>query len=621
MAATFSSSPPAIDPLAFMSDVEQFSDGSDATYQQSGNFPWQVGWEEALGYAATFHDMLRDDRVSSITNSKSRLGAALVGHYQEIQVDENGNRLMDENGNYQLSPIMSVVWIASIPRGPKRNDLAAQDGGHQEWRSRCYYFVEKKGKGKGKGKGAKEGEYSCVDGPNDHFHAEDLAINMMLGTRKSEWGRERCWLNEGFFLVVYGIQPVVRQAVNRDGTLAVDKTGRPVYKIDQTAGHTNPSQVWPCGPNPDHRPNSKKPCCQEVLDRMGIQWRFGIIPPLPEPELPQYPPGYFGGGGEGSGGGGGGGSGQGGGHNHASGYFEPPTEFGTLPSNVDWDSVAGNYTQAAGAHVQRGIRSRAGTARINAASATHPIPGNNKRLASTLVPPCSRHPFSRREMASLRTSLRTSLTNIVLAARGPRPPDSVLPVNPAAGAPYAKVKLHQDAGTGLKATSLASAVRMREVAPIHVDTAQRTSAGVKPQAAGINGQAAAAVKGLRNQPVQPQLSAAGTGPKALPPAAPTRPHGATPSARKMLANPQGVAKDVVNPQTGGSATLRIKSQAQSRAVVPATPRTSIQVQVCRDPGSQLQAKGQGTVRSQGTIGSQGEVGNQRRVGAQGRVVS
>jgi hypothetical protein len=354
--------------------------------------------------------------------------------------------------------------------------------------------------------------------------------------------------------------------------------------------------VWPCGPNPHHRSNMKAPCCQDVLDRMGIQWRFGIIPPPPEPELPTYPPNYFGGGGEGSGGSSGGG-GQGGGHDHASGYYEPPTEFGSMPPGVDWDNVAENHKQAVGAHVKQGIRSRAGAARINAAGAAHPIPGNSKRSGSTPIPPRSRHTFSRHEMASLRTSL----TNIILAARGPSLPDRVLPVNPAAGAPYAKTQLQQGAGISSQAHSLAPVARMREVARVHVDTAQQTSAYVNPQAADIKGQAAAAVKGARKQSVQPQRGAAGAGPKALPPAAANRPQDITSSARKKPAYPQ----NVVNPQAGGSVAIRAKSQAQSGAVVPASPRTPMQVNVCRDPRSQLQARTQGRVRSQGTIGSHG----------------
>jgi hypothetical protein len=98
--------------------------------------------------------------------------------------------------------------------------------------------------------------------------------------------------------------------------------------------------------NPDPlRETSKAPCCQEVLDRMMIKWRFGIISsrePTPEPTLPEYPPGW-------SGGNGGGGNGGGSGNDHAaSGYYHPPTDFGFWPS--EW-SNSGAY-QAAGAYAQ-----------------------------------------------------------------------------------------------------------------------------------------------------------------------------------------------------------------------------------------------------------------------------
>ncbi|KAK3937196.1 hypothetical protein QBC46DRAFT_17169 [Diplogelasinospora grovesii] len=384
------SSPPEINPaLMYLSNIEAFDEGRRATYQGTGNFPWQVEWPEALGYAEYFYNRVRATNRHALTGNKSCLAAALVGWYQETLVDENNNPLVDAQGNYALDPtIKSALWLGSIPRGRRRTELA--NGGHRGWRQHCWYWIEEEKKGK------KTGEHVSVQGPKDgNVHVEDVVGNMMENWLDSPWGQERNWVDGSFYIVIFGVQPRIVQRRDRRGRLVFDQAGRAVYDIDTNSDPTEPGQVWPCGPNPEGRPNSKKPCCQAVLDRRGIQWRVGIIPPkeaTPEPELPQYRPGWTGGGGEGSGSGGG----SGGGDHPASGYYQPSSDYGSLPSDVNWDVYDQAYTQAAGASVQQGHK-HSGAAAAN-------MTGDMERPGSTPVRPRSQ----RRVRCSLRLPLSKS---------------------------------------------------------------------------------------------------------------------------------------------------------------------------------------------------------------------
>jgi hypothetical protein len=90
------SSPPDINPaLLYLSDIDAYDGGRRATYQGTGNFPWQVEWLEALGYAEFFYNKVRATNEDALTGNKSCLAAAVVGWYQEILLDENNHPVVD----------------------------------------------------------------------------------------------------------------------------------------------------------------------------------------------------------------------------------------------------------------------------------------------------------------------------------------------------------------------------------------------------------------------------------------------------------------------------------------------------------------------------------------------
>ncbi|KAK4148581.1 hypothetical protein C8A00DRAFT_38840 [Chaetomidium leptoderma] len=529
------SSPPEVNPaLLYLSDIDKFDDGTSATYQGTGNFPWQMEWPEALGYAEYYYTRLRAMKSDPITRHKACLAAALVGWYQEILEDENNNPLVDAQGNYVFDPaIKSVLWFGSIPKGQRRNELA--NGGHPRWRQHCWHWIEEKKKGE------KTGKLVSVEGPKGgNVHAEDVVHNMMESTLDSEWGRRQRWVDGSFYIVIFGVQPRMVQRRDRSGRPVVDWLGRPIYDLDTdiNSDPTEPGQVWPCGPNPHGRPDSKKPSCQAVLDRRGIQWRFGIIPPkepTPEPQLPQYPPGWTGGGGgEGSGSGGH----SGGGDHPASGYYEPPPPSSDYGSDPDWDVLDQAYTRAAaGTSVQQGEK------HFGAAAAN--MTGRNmNRPGSTPVRPHSqRRRVSKREMDSALASLK----KLTLAARGSSRPDAIIQVKPAAGAAPAKAQQQQQQ--------------------------QQQVAGPQQKVA------ASQQNGAKKQPVQsPQGAATSTGPNPktlLPHAAAHQPHGIASPARTKPANlpavvlPAGQQKPV-NAQ-GAAAPQQQTKPAKPQGPVPPPP--------------------------------------------------
>ncbi|KAK4243255.1 hypothetical protein C7999DRAFT_36420 [Corynascus novoguineensis] len=261
------SSPPEVAGLrSYWQDIQPLGDRGRTTWTQKAVVPWRVDWQEALGYARRFYNHVSVFPNASTDSTGTCLAAVLVALFQEP----------NEDGN--LSHTKSVITICTIPRGD-RNDritgwygrLWGPNGGHPEWRDKCYHWgLDDKG-------------------PEMNFasdlHAEDLAINLMLGFKAvaAEVGQPVHWLDD-MSMVIYG-----------------------------KFGSNQPGQVIPCRGG-----RRKRPSCQNVLDRMGIQWRFGTIPPrppTPEPQLPRYPDNWRGGNG-GSGGSDGGGSNRG--HNASS---------------------------------------------------------------------------------------------------------------------------------------------------------------------------------------------------------------------------------------------------------------------------------------------------------------
>ncbi|KAK4232951.1 hypothetical protein C8A03DRAFT_39376, partial [Achaetomium macrosporum] len=263
----------------------------------------------------------------TMTRSGSRLVAVLVAPYCEYRRQQVG-RTRDGKpvwGDWDQGVQKSMIFMSTIPRGDEEGSgfegtltrLQGPNGGHDAWRAHCYRT------------------FDPPQGPNSlryatQVHAEDHVINMFLNTwdktqtlaASNQYGIAVDWLG-GNFMVVYGLRR------NPQG---------------------EPGQVLPCGPYATDPENSKVPCCQWVLDRMEIEYRFGIaanIPRPPEPQLPAYPPG---------GGSGAGPSGQGdgrGGEPPASGH-RYPTGFTDLTSHIqysDWDmSGVPGYNPAARAY-------------------------------------------------------------------------------------------------------------------------------------------------------------------------------------------------------------------------------------------------------------------------------
>jgi hypothetical protein len=275
-----------------------------ATYTKHGTANRRLEWWEALRLGEQFYNnLVALFEAQSMTGNGSRLVAVLVAPY----VDRNISNLE-----------RSMIFMSTIPRGTRaspgaRNLLEGPDGGHDTWREHCYRT---------------EHRPTTAAGPwyATALHAEDNAINMFLSEVAVSIVDDIEWLGNNF-MVVYGLRAGVRET----------QQGRP-------------SQVLPCGPRSVDEHNNKVPCCQWVLDRMFIEWRFGIAggyPPRtvqepPEPQLPEHPPGR------------GSGSGQGGG-----GYGAEPPASGYRPQNpwtdewLDDDTAAQHWPDgAARAHVK-----------------------------------------------------------------------------------------------------------------------------------------------------------------------------------------------------------------------------------------------------------------------------
>jgi hypothetical protein len=297
------------------------------------------------------------------TDNGSCLAAALVVLFQE----------QEDSGAW--SGVKSMVFMSSIPRRIASTSVVGRLSDparwHPEWKGNCYYWVE----GPPKKKGGKP-TMVAMEGPT-RLHAEDVAIDMMLrfrdrletarnaaaqnppasgrGARGRKASRQDApqpppprvhWLG-GMSMLVYGVR-----AIKVPGPPKGKEKG-PTWIWTTTPE----GQQWPCGPPATEPHNNKQPCCQEVLDRMGINWRFGDIPPkepTPEPQLPPLPPGSSGGGA----GGGGSGSGGGGGYHpgYAKGPSHPSTEYG---SNV----FTSDYFAAGNAYVRNVIACRAAAAK------------------------------------------------------------------------------------------------------------------------------------------------------------------------------------------------------------------------------------------------------------------
>jgi hypothetical protein len=352
------SSPPEIGPpppQAHWEGVEVKGSGPFATWTQIGLIPWQVEWQEALEYAEAHYRHV-SGFTNGPTNNGTCLAAALVTLYQE------------DEGNGVWSDVKSIVFMSSIPRGidstTVHGRLSDPRRCHPTWKGYSYYWVEEPPKKKG-GKTT----MATMEGPT-RLHAEDVAIDMMLRFQdqleaagnaaardppppgRDAPGRKAPaqdaprpprvhWLGD-MSMLVYGVQ-------------ATKVPGPPKGRRPTWIWTVKPEgQVWPCGPPATDPHNRKEPSCQEVLDRMGIKWRFGIIPPkepTPEPELPPIPPGY-------SGGGGGSGSGGGGGYHpgYASGPNQPTSEYG---SNV----FTSDFFEASSAYVRNVMACRADAAK------------------------------------------------------------------------------------------------------------------------------------------------------------------------------------------------------------------------------------------------------------------
>lgn len=330
-------------------EVKQTGERTLATWTQIGVVPGEVEWEEALEYAAALYRYVYalPEEVGQTRNGTC-LAAALVSLF-EVYL-----------GNGIWSNVQSLVCISTIPRGLDRTSVHGRLSDptlcHPAWKGHSYYWVEVPAKEKG-------GKATMVlrEGPT-RIHAEDGAIDLMLrqvdqleaaqleaqnaaargrnarGREAEASGQEDApllgqvrWLGD-MSMLVYGVK-----SIKVPGPL---RRGRPTENWEVTPE----GQVWPCGPLATEPYNPKQPCCQDVLDRMRIKWRFGIIPPkepTPEPQLPSRPPGYYGDGGDdGSGGGGSGGYHPG----YASGPSQP-TSYGSHPWTSGGIAAADAYVQ------------------------------------------------------------------------------------------------------------------------------------------------------------------------------------------------------------------------------------------------------------------------------------
>ena len=360
------------------------------TYQEAK--PWEVGWAEALGYARDHYEYV-SNRPGAWTGNDSCLAAALVSVYREQQPDG------------KMSHAKSLVTIASIPRGNTSDNtsgygqLADPNTANPRWKNVCFHWG-RRGQGKGK-------RQDCAT----TFHAEDLAIHMMFNKR-DEWrneGKLIHWLDTN--MLVYGVR-----AGNRE------HTPRPP-----------PSQQWPCGDIPYH---AKFPRCQDVLERLGIEWRFGIIPAI---GLPQYPPGWWDG--EGQGGNGDNGSDSddsgGGGHHHRASELEGGTSYGNWPtSSTSKQSSHGATEQTSHSTTNQtshavGRRTRhVGASRVDQAGTRkilgHPTPPQESAHNSA---PLDRHNtraqsanIASSQLSTKHTSLSSSLAKMSLGGKNYQQP-------------------------------------------------------------------------------------------------------------------------------------------------------------------------------------------------------
>ncbi|KAL2195578.1 hypothetical protein P885DRAFT_61848 [Corynascus similis CBS 632.67] len=274
-----------------------------ATYTNQGVATWRVNWEEALVFGEQFYDQLRqnpDVDATLTTSHGARLVAVLVASYMDNTINQE----------------RSMIFMSTIPRGAARRRLEGPTGGHDTWRGHCYR--------------------NEVFNPAQHcwpseVHAEDNVINLFLNVidhYMSPQGildeLELQWLG-GNFMVVYGLRAFNRRFRPRSPRI--------------------PRQALPCGPWSREDPSNKLPKCQTILDRMLIEWRFGIAsdyepstvegvePYGPDQQLPRDP--YGGGNGQGGG--------SSGGDNPASGYHTSENWGLTDISFPSSSGAGGNY--------------------------------------------------------------------------------------------------------------------------------------------------------------------------------------------------------------------------------------------------------------------------------------
>ncbi|KAK3897364.1 hypothetical protein C8A05DRAFT_39085 [Staphylotrichum tortipilum] len=287
--------------------------------------------------------------------------------------------------------------MSSIPRGNSSTDahhrLIGINGGHPSWREHCWaqYWAPVREDEHGQLVHELRTRYDATD-----VHAEDNAINMYFAARDSH--PDRIWLGNG--MVVYGLHT----RFNR---------------------RTGPGQVLPCA-NADEDPyNHKTPCCRDVLDRLNIQWRYGIGAAIaPASRLPELPPNQGGSGGYGPGGGSGGGSGgSGGGEHPPSGYQQRTSDlYGTdisVPSSM---LDGGGPSGSAHAAARRGVVCRAPAAETGTnkgSASSHPKPTHT---ASAVPPRNKTQPVALATKQPGAASLTHSLANLSLGGKKPPAP-------------------------------------------------------------------------------------------------------------------------------------------------------------------------------------------------------
>ncbi len=329
------------------------TEGGDlvVTWTRQGTIPWQVPWDEALGYGQALYEYVITQR-NHMTGNNNCLVAVLTAWFQE----ERGES------------VKSMIFMSTIPRGNSQNDahyrLSGPNGGHPFWRQSCWRrYLAPVGENKhGQLVHEWKTRYFAT-----HTHAEDNAINIYLTAKESHpnliWGSNS--------IVVYGLHARFTRA--------------------------GPSQVLPCADQTDDPGNRKTPCCQDVLDRMLIEWRYGIganMPPASRlPELPDHSDS----GRDGSGTSGGSG---GGGEHPASGYHQRSSEiYGSdisVPSS--WLDGAG-WSGSAHATARRSLAYKTNKGGVSQPARTTPaLPSRNNTQPVAFA---TRHP----ESASLTRSL------------------------------------------------------------------------------------------------------------------------------------------------------------------------------------------------------------------------